>query len=123
MIFCTELQQQCVTDWDLIGSGVCSERDDCLVEGCGVESRSQGADLVGRCPFHDDAGPSLVVSPGVVDWRQARMGRSVLVGGAGRGLPWWHVVDRAPARRVGCRVRGRGRPPRADPGPDGCGRD
>ena len=39
-----------------------------LVEGCGVELRAQGADLVGRCPFHDDAGPSLVVSPGKNLW-------------------------------------------------------
>jgi DNA primase catalytic core len=34
-----------------------------LVEGVGVELRRQGADWVGRCPFHDDRSPSLVVSP------------------------------------------------------------
>jgi DNA primase len=39
-----------------------------LVEGCGVQLRAQGQDLVGRCPFHDDAGPSLVVSPGKNLW-------------------------------------------------------
>jgi DNA primase len=39
-----------------------------LVEGVGVELRAQGQDLVGRCPFHDDAGPSLVVSPGKNLW-------------------------------------------------------
>jgi hypothetical protein len=39
-----------------------------LVEGVGVELRVQGQDLVGRCPFHEDAGPSLVVSPGKNLW-------------------------------------------------------
>lgn len=34
-----------------------------LVEGVGVELRRQGADWVGRCPFHDDRSPSLVVTP------------------------------------------------------------
>lgn len=33
-----------------------------LVEGVGVELRRRGKDLVGRCPFHDDGTPSLVVS-------------------------------------------------------------
>lgn len=39
-----------------------------LVEGCGVVLRSQGQDLVGCCPFHDDDSPSLVVSPGKNLW-------------------------------------------------------
>ena len=39
-----------------------------LVQGCGVELHRQGRDLVGRCPFHDDASPSLVVSPGKNLW-------------------------------------------------------
>lgn len=39
-----------------------------LVEGCGVELRRQGRDLVGRCPFHEDDSPSLVVSPGKNLW-------------------------------------------------------
>ena len=34
-----------------------------LVEGVGVELARQGSDLIGRCPFHDDGTPSLVVSP------------------------------------------------------------
>lgn len=34
-----------------------------LVEAAGVELKRAGADLVGRCPFHDDREPSLVVSP------------------------------------------------------------
>jgi DNA primase len=39
-----------------------------LVEGRGVELRQVGADLVGRCPFHDDATASLVISPGKNLW-------------------------------------------------------
>jgi DNA primase len=39
-----------------------------LVEGVGVELRRQGKDLIGRCPFHEDATPSLVVSPGKNLW-------------------------------------------------------
>ncbi|MCP4449671.1 MAG: hypothetical protein GY811_30725 [Myxococcales bacterium] len=35
-----------------------------LVEARGIELRKHGAgDLIGRCPFHDDKTPSLVVSP------------------------------------------------------------
>lgn len=39
-----------------------------LVEGRGVELKKHGADLIGRCPFHDDRTPSLVVSPGKNLW-------------------------------------------------------
>ena len=34
-----------------------------LAEAAGVTLRRQGADLVGRCPFHDDETPSLVITP------------------------------------------------------------
>lgn len=34
-----------------------------LVEAKGVELKRHGSDLVGRCPFHDDHTPSLVISP------------------------------------------------------------
>ena len=35
-----------------------------LVEAAGIGLKPHGgADLVGRCPFHDDRTPSLVVSP------------------------------------------------------------
>ncbi len=34
-----------------------------LVESAGVELKAHGADRIGRCPFHDDKTPSLVVSP------------------------------------------------------------
>jgi len=34
-----------------------------LVEAQGIELKRHGADLLGRCPFHDDREPSLVISP------------------------------------------------------------
>jgi DNA primase len=34
-----------------------------LVTAAGIELRRHGADLIGRCPLHDDREPSLVVSP------------------------------------------------------------
>jgi DNA primase len=39
-----------------------------LVEGCGVELKAEGKDLVGWCPFHEDGTPSLVVTPGKNLW-------------------------------------------------------
>jgi DNA primase len=32
-----------------------------LVEASGVQLKRAGKDLLGRCPFHDDNGPSLEV--------------------------------------------------------------
>jgi hypothetical protein len=34
-----------------------------------VTLAKHGADLVGHCPFHDDATPSLVITPGKNLWR------------------------------------------------------
>ncbi|MGC9972587.1 MAG: CHC2 zinc finger domain-containing protein [Bryobacteraceae bacterium] len=34
-----------------------------LVTGFGIQLKRHGADLVGRCPFHEDHEPSLVVTP------------------------------------------------------------
>ena len=39
-----------------------------LVEAWGVELHRHGADLVGRCPFHDDREPSLVITPSKNLW-------------------------------------------------------
>ncbi len=39
-----------------------------LAEARGVELKRHGADLIGRCPFHDDREPSLVVTPGKNLW-------------------------------------------------------
>jgi DNA primase len=40
-----------------------------LVTGFGVELKRTGANLVGRCPFHDDHTPSLIVTPQTNLWR------------------------------------------------------
>ena len=40
-----------------------------LVEAKGVALRKHGGDMVGRCPFHDDQGPSFVVSVSKNLWR------------------------------------------------------
>lgn len=40
-----------------------------LVESSGVKLEKRGADHVGRCPFHDDKTPSLVVTPAKNLWR------------------------------------------------------
>ena len=34
-----------------------------LVEAAGIELKKAGVDRIGRCPFHDDREPSLVISP------------------------------------------------------------
>lgn len=39
-----------------------------LVESRGVELKPHGGDWIGRCPFHDDKTPSLVVSPDANLW-------------------------------------------------------
>ena len=40
-----------------------------LVEASGVALEKRGADHVGRCPFHDDKTPSLVITPAKNLWR------------------------------------------------------
>jgi len=47
----------------------------------GVELRRHGADLIGRCPFHDDKTPSLVITPSKNLWHclgACRAGGSVI---------------------------------------------
>ncbi len=39
-----------------------------LAQAAGVEFKRHGADLVGRCPFHEDKTPSLVVTPSKNLW-------------------------------------------------------
>ena len=39
-----------------------------LVAGFGIELKRAGANLVGRCPFHDDHTPSLIVTPETNLW-------------------------------------------------------
>ena len=61
-----------------------------LVEASGIELKKGGKDLLGRCPFHEDATASLVVTPaknlwhcfgcgiggGPIDWVMKRQGVS-----------------------------------------------
>ncbi|MCP5474728.1 MAG: hypothetical protein H7A19_07770 [Rhodanobacteraceae bacterium] len=39
-----------------------------LIESAGIELKPHGKDRVGRCPFHEDKTPSLVVSPKTNLW-------------------------------------------------------
>jgi DNA primase len=39
-----------------------------LAETRGIELKRHGADLIGRCPFHDDKTPSLVITPAKNLW-------------------------------------------------------
>src|SRR6185312_3690391 len=48
------------TDIERLKTEVSLER---LVASAGIELASHGADRIGRCPFHDDRTPSLIVSP------------------------------------------------------------
>ncbi len=61
-----------------------------VMAAAGVELDRRGKDLVGRCPFHEDEEPSLVVTPSkhlwrcfgcnkggtVIDWRMEISGES-----------------------------------------------
>jgi len=52
-----------------------------LVEAVGVTLKRHGKDWIGRCPFHDDKTPSLVVSPKHNLWHclgACRVGGSVI---------------------------------------------
>jgi len=39
-----------------------------LIESAGIELKKSGKDKIGKCPFHDDAEPSLVVTPSKNLW-------------------------------------------------------
>ena len=39
-----------------------------LAEACGIKLVKQGSDLLGKCPFHNDRTPSLVITPGKNLW-------------------------------------------------------
>ena len=52
-----------------------------LAEARGVKLTRQGANLVGKCPFHDDRTPSLVITPATNLWHcmgACNMGGSVI---------------------------------------------
>jgi len=44
-----------------------------LVEASDIELKKGGKDLLGRCPFHEDATASLVVTSGKNLWQAGRM--------------------------------------------------
>jgi DNA primase len=68
-----------------------------LVVASGVELKRHGADLVGLCPFHDDRGPSLVISPRKNLWHclgACQEGGSVIDWVMkSRGLSFRHAVE------------------------------
>jgi DNA primase catalytic core len=39
-----------------------------LIEAAGIELKKIGKDIAGKCPFHDDSEPSLIVTPGKNLW-------------------------------------------------------
>ncbi|RTL27846.1 MAG: toprim domain-containing protein [Burkholderiales bacterium] len=67
-----------------------------LVEGSGVVLKKSGKDRLGRCPFHEDGEPSLVVTPGKNLWHCFGCG----IGGGPidwvikqRGVSFRHAVE------------------------------
>jgi len=67
-----------------------------LVEGSGVALKKSGKDRLGRCPFHEDGEPSLVVTPGKNLWHCFGCG----IGGGPidwiikqRGVSFRHAVE------------------------------
>ena len=52
-----------------------------LAEARGIKLTRQGSNLVGKCPFHDDRTPSLVITPATNLWHcmgACNMGGSVI---------------------------------------------
>ena len=68
-----------------------------LAAGDGVELRRHGADLIGRCPFHDDKTPSLVITPQKNLWHclgACQQGGSVIDWVMkSRGVSFRHAVE------------------------------
>ena len=92
-----------------------------LVEGCGVELKRQGKDLIGCCPFHDDSSPSLVVSPGKKWWHC--LGACQAGGGpvdwvmAAQGVSFRHAVELLLAESPSLSVLAQSSPLSQGPGP------
>jgi len=103
-----------------------------LVEASGIKLKKHGKDYLGLCPFHDDKGPSLVISPDknlwhclgacdeggdVVQWVMKCQGVSfrhaveLLKGGdAVLSAPEMPVTDAHPPRQLLLRCSTRSRP-------------
>jgi hypothetical protein len=66
-----------------------------LVEAAGIVLKPHGKDVVGRCPFHDDRTPSLVVSPKTNLWHC--LGKCQAGGSA---IDWVMRFENVPFRRA-----------------------
>ncbi len=75
------------------------------VRAAGIELRRHGANWLGRCPFHDDQTPSLVITPGKNLWHclgACQTGGSVLDWEMRRhGLSFRHAAERLRAELRG----------------------
>jgi len=66
-----------------------------LVEAAGIGLKPHGKDLVGRCPFHDDRTPSLVVSPKTNLWHCLGACQA-----GGSAIDWVMRCENVPFRRA-----------------------
>jgi DNA primase len=99
-----------------------------LVKAAGIELRKHGADLIGRCPFHDDREPSLVITPEKNLWHclgACQTGGSVIDWVMRtRGVSFRHAVEllkadhpslaalvEKPVKRSCCKAKARSRSP------------
>jgi DNA primase len=55
-----------------------------LIEAAGIELKKSGKDWVARCPFHEDATASLVVTPSKVSGQSTASLRAERMGFSGR---------------------------------------
>ena len=88
-----------------------------LVEGFGVELKKHGKDWLGRCPFHDDKTPSLVVSPASNLWHclgACQVGGSVIDWVMKtQGLSFRHAVELLKADQLPHLAAAEGKPVKA----------
>jgi DNA primase catalytic core len=66
-----------------------------LVRGRGIELRQTGENLVGRCPFHDDKTPSLIITPAKNLWNCLGACRA-----GGDVIRWVERSEHVPFRRA-----------------------
>ena len=74
-----------------------------LVRAAGVDLKAVGKDLRGRCPFHDDKGPSLVVTPAKGLWHCLGA-----CGNGGSAIDWVMKVEGVSFRHAVELLRSRG---------------
>jgi hypothetical protein len=79
-----------------------------LVEASGVELKRAGKDWLGRCPFHDDAEASLVVTPQRGQQRPRRSSAESRISrrlAPARSRCWIACLTLATRRQIGSRTR------------------